>query len=86
MEGSPRCLCQDGEHTCGVCFCKRPYEAVPSGLLTVDTSFLNSSKEMAAHEERTGCAGHLQDLQHVGEAAGQLPGGWETEAEQLTDS
>lgn len=41
---------------------------------------------MAPLEERTGCVGHLQDLLHVGEAPGQLPGGWETEVEQITDS
>lgn len=85
VEESPQWLCQDGEHTCGVCFCKRPYGAVSSGLLTVDTFFLNSLKEMAPLEERTGCVGHLQDLHQVGKATGQLPGGWETEAQQLTD-
>lgn len=51
-----------------------------------DTSLLNSSKEMAPFEERIGCVGHYQDPRHVGEVAGQLPGSWETEAEQLTDS
>lgn len=49
--------------------------------LKCDTSFLNSLKEMAPFEEGIGCVGHPQDLHHVEEAAGQVPGGWETQVE-----
>lgn len=53
--------------------------------LNCGTSFPNSLKDMAPSEEGIGCIGHLQDLHHAGEAAGQLPGVWDTETEQLTD-
>lgn len=71
--------------SCGV-FLQKPMWGCMKWALHWDISSLNSLKEMAPFEERVGCVGHHQDLHHVGEAAGQLPGDWETEVEQLTDS
>lgn len=72
-------------HLWGV-FLQKAIWACIKWALNCDTSFLNSLKELAPFEERTGCVGHLQDPHQVGEVTGQLPGGWDTEVEQLTDS
>lgn len=87
LEETPQWLCQGGEDVTSMgLFLQKAMWGCMKWALQWDTSSLKRLKETAQFEGRIGCVGHLQDLHHVGEAAGQLPGGWETEVEQLTDS